>query len=93
VLPGHVPTVAQLKPGVLAVHVEQDKNVKKARARRGAAAAARGARSCDWRARAAPPACRGGAGRHALCMPALKLRVVPVHATPRRARLCTLPAR
>jgi peptidoglycan/LPS O-acetylase OafA/YrhL len=33
VLPGHVPTVAQLKPGVLAVHVETDKNVKKARRR------------------------------------------------------------
>ena len=33
VLPGHVPTVAQLKPGVLAVHLEADKNVKKARAR------------------------------------------------------------
>ena len=32
VLPGHVPTVAQLKPGVLAVHLEADKNVKKARA-------------------------------------------------------------
>jgi hypothetical protein len=31
VLPGHVPTVAQLKPGVLAVHLETDKNVKKAR--------------------------------------------------------------
>jgi len=31
VLPGHVPTVAQLKPGVLAVHLEADKNVKKAR--------------------------------------------------------------
>ncbi len=33
VLPGHVATVAQLKPGVLAVHLETDKNVKKARAR------------------------------------------------------------
>lgn len=33
VLPGHVPTVAQLKPGVLAVHLETDKNVKKARRR------------------------------------------------------------
>lgn len=32
VLPGHVPTVAQLKPGVLAVHLEADKNVKKASA-------------------------------------------------------------
>ena len=31
VLPGHVPTVAQLKPGVLAVHLDADKNVKKAR--------------------------------------------------------------
>ena len=31
VLPGHVPTIAQLKPGVLAVHIEADKNVKKAR--------------------------------------------------------------
>ena len=29
VLPGHVPTIAQLKPGLLAVHVEADKNVKK----------------------------------------------------------------
>ena len=33
VLPGHVPTVAQLKPGVLAVHTDGDKNVKKARPR------------------------------------------------------------
>ena len=32
VLPGHVPTVAQLKPGVLAVHLEADKNIKKASA-------------------------------------------------------------
>ena len=31
VLPGHVPVIAQLKPGVLAVHLETDKNVKKAR--------------------------------------------------------------
>jgi F-type H+-transporting ATPase subunit delta len=31
VLPNHVATVAQLKPGVLAVHLEMDKNVKKAR--------------------------------------------------------------
>ena len=28
-LPGHVATVAQLKPGVLAVHIEAEKNVKK----------------------------------------------------------------
>jgi len=32
VLPNHVATVAQLKPGVLAVHKEMDKDVKKARA-------------------------------------------------------------
>ena len=31
VLPNHVATVAQLKPGVLAVHKEMDKDVKKAR--------------------------------------------------------------
>ena len=29
VLPGHVATIAQMKPGVLAVHLEADKNVKK----------------------------------------------------------------
>lgn len=42
VLPGHVPTVAQLKPGVLAVHVEADKNVKKVRPPAGRA----GCRGC-----------------------------------------------
>jgi hypothetical protein len=65
VLPGHVPTVAQLKPGVLAVHVEQDKNVKKARTRAGAATAARVPRSCASRRLAPPPAGRGAAHRHA----------------------------
>lgn len=28
-MPGHVPTVAQLRPGVMAVHTELDKDVKK----------------------------------------------------------------
>lgn len=52
VLPGHVPTVAQLKPGVLAVHLEADKNVKKARAaHRGRTTAARAARRRAGRSR------------------------------------------
>jgi len=46
VLPGHVATVAQLKPGVLAVHLEQDKNVKKARF-----AAPRGRSTCSMQLR------------------------------------------
>ncbi|CAD7702047.1 unnamed protein product [Ostreobium quekettii] len=29
VMPGHVPTVAQLRPGIVAVHKEMDKDVKK----------------------------------------------------------------
>ena len=29
VMPGHVPTVAQLRPGVITVHTEQDKQVDK----------------------------------------------------------------
>lgn len=47
VLPGHVPTVAQMKPGVLAVHFEADKPVKKARtgATRGRAGRLR---ACVW---------------------------------------------
>ncbi len=70
VLPGHVPTVAQLKPGVLAVHVEQDKNVKKARTRAAAAAAVSAPRSCASHRLAAPPAGRGAARRHAnACQP------------------------
>lgn len=28
-MPGHVPTVAQLRPGVVTVHKEMDKDVKK----------------------------------------------------------------
>lgn len=28
-MPGHVPTVAQLRPGVMSVHTELDKDVKK----------------------------------------------------------------
>lgn len=28
-MPGHVPTVAQLRPGVVTVHTEQDKDIEK----------------------------------------------------------------
>ena len=59
VLPGHVPTVAQLKPGVLAVHLEADKNVKKARAaahaRTAPARAARRRRRCSAAAQRRQP--------------------------------------
>lgn len=34
VLAGHVPTIAQLRPGVLSVHLEADKNIKKVRSER-----------------------------------------------------------
>lgn len=29
VMPGHVPTIAQLRPGVVTVHTEQDKDITK----------------------------------------------------------------
>jgi F-type H+-transporting ATPase subunit delta len=29
VMPGHVPTISQLRPGIVAVHAEMDKDIKK----------------------------------------------------------------